>query len=248
MSNRSGGGEPTWKDLEEAFTRLASEALIPQRLKKLRERAGLKQAELARKLEDAGAPIPQPSISRMEALADAGKARQARPVTVNEALALAKVLGVSFSELVLPDGALPELEVSRAFSAAAERFHTAWAALSAYESAAQDAAQLLRQHPMWRHYLEMHTEVAWDKKDGGMRQDDPLLPPEWAPTDNVETLALLVDLLDRALPDHEDRVTTLRKRWADVGRRARNLRSEEDAAIARQRHEEKHDRNRKGGR
>jgi transcriptional regulator with XRE-family HTH domain len=76
---------------------------VAQNLARLRERHGLTTRQLAGALESAGRPIPASGITRME--------KGERVVTVDELTALAVVLGVSPSALLMPFTERPDTTV-----------------------------------------------------------------------------------------------------------------------------------------
>lgn len=68
-----------------------------RRMKALREEHGTSQAELAKQVSDEGLPFHQPTIQRIET--------GARPIRLNEAMVLARVLETSLEEMAAPDTA-----------------------------------------------------------------------------------------------------------------------------------------------
>src|SRR3954454_14520 len=89
QARESALSKPTWTDLEEALSALASEDHVARRLESLRARAGLSQEQLAKRLEELGVHMPQSSISKIEGPMRTGAGKR-RDITVDEALALAK--------------------------------------------------------------------------------------------------------------------------------------------------------------
>ncbi len=78
-----------------------SELNLARRIAELRGARGWSQETLAAAMQKAGCPIPQSAISKIERPGPGGR----RAITVDEAIAFAKVFEVSFAELVLPAGA-----------------------------------------------------------------------------------------------------------------------------------------------
>lgn len=149
MRYREEGQELTWAQLEEAVRLSGSEKLIAKRLRELRNRAGLSQVELAERLAKLGAPIPQPSISKIEASAEAGKT--GRDITVTEALALAKALDVTFAELLLPDNAVKDMRLYKLLGEEGPELYRAYRkAESQYKRLAWEIADAAKKDPRWR--------------------------------------------------------------------------------------------------
>lgn len=152
MRYREDGEQLTWAQLEEAVRVAGSEKLIAKRLRGLRNRAGLSQVELAERLAKLGAPIPQPSISKIEAAAEAGKT--GRDITVTEALALAKALDVTFAELLLPDNAIKDIRLYKLLGEEGpERYQVYLQAELSYRSVAREIAAAAKD-PQWMAVIE----------------------------------------------------------------------------------------------
>lgn len=148
----SGVSKPSWTDLEEALTSLASEDYIARRLESLRGQAGLSQEQLAKRLETFGVQMPQSSISKIETPMRTGRGKR-RDITVDEALALAKALNVSLTRLLLPDDALTDLQLHRIIEDGFRLWRDLGTAQTQYESAVDQLVQAARTRPVWRQRL-----------------------------------------------------------------------------------------------
>lgn len=77
------------------------------RLREVRERQGMSQAEVAAKMDDAGFPINRATLAKIEA----GGTRRDN-LTVDEAMALCSVLGLAPVYALTPTGLTPEIRVT----------------------------------------------------------------------------------------------------------------------------------------
>jgi transcriptional regulator with XRE-family HTH domain len=172
---------PTWTDLEQALTALGSEENIARRVKLLRQRAALSQEQLAKRLEALGVQMPQSSISKIEVPVEAGKGKR-RDITVDEALALAKALGVTFSDLILPLNAIADLHLHRLLADGSRLWQVRQGAQQDYDYAVGQLAEAAAERPGWRQRVEdelqrlerMRTGV---DEQGQQQHDAPLLSP-----------------------------------------------------------------------
>ncbi|MGY1691868.1 helix-turn-helix transcriptional regulator [Geodermatophilus sp. SYSU D01105] len=166
---------PTWSDLEQALTALGSEENIARRIKRLRQRAGLSQEQLAKRLEALGVQMPQSSISKIEVPVEAGKGKR-RDITVDEALALAKALGVTFSDLVLPLNAIADLHLHRILADGSRLWQVRHGAQLDYDYAVGQLAEAATERPGWRQRVEDELERLKRMETGvdeqGRRQPD----------------------------------------------------------------------------
>lgn len=91
------------------------ELLVGLRVRQLRQALGWSQEQVAKRLLEFGVSMHQTTIAKIEAAA--------RPIRVNEAYVLAKILNVSLEDLLqyTPDGAEDELQLALAFSAQAHQ-------------------------------------------------------------------------------------------------------------------------------
>ena len=130
--------EPSWREVAGliAATPGSIEARLPDRIKYLREKHRapdgspdpLSHTDLARKLADAGWTTDRTTLWKLEN-PSAGNGR--RKIAIDELLALSRALGVTVAELLLPEGALAQVEARAAVVAAVgalEAVNEAWAA------------------------------------------------------------------------------------------------------------------------
>jgi transcriptional regulator with XRE-family HTH domain len=170
---------PTWSDLEQALTALGSEENIARRIKLLRQRAGLSQEQLAKRLDALGVQMPQSSISKIEVPVEAGKGKR-RDITVDEALALAKALGVTFADLILPLNAVADLHLHRILADGSRLWQVRQGAQKDYDYAVGQLAEAAAERPGWRQRVEDELRRLEVMRTGvderGQRQPDaPLL-------------------------------------------------------------------------
>lgn len=165
---------PDWRDLEEALTSLANEDNVARRLKALRETAGLSQEGLARKLAELGVQMPQSSISKIEVPVAEGRGKR-RDITVDEAIALARALGVPLTGLLLPDRALADLELHRVLAHGPQLWQARNAAQDAYNRAVERLAGAAVQRAAWRRQLTAEYErLDFDDEEGRLRPRAPM--------------------------------------------------------------------------
>src|SRR3954453_2630471 len=182
---------PTWTDLEQALTALGSEENIARRIKVFRHRAGLSQEQLAKRLEALGVQMPQSSISKIEVPVEAGKGKR-RDITVDEALALAKALDVTFSDLLLPLNAIADLQLHRILADGSRLWQVRQGAQQDYDYAVGQLAEAAAERPGWRQRVDDELQRLERMRTGvdeqGQRQPKaPLLaPPKTAPKGFLE--------------------------------------------------------------
>lgn len=107
---------PTWREVDALISR-SVEAGLPERIRYLRERIPLTHTELAARLADHGWKTDRTTLWKIEN-PSAGNGR--RKIAIDELVALSRAFGVTVAELLLPEGAVAELDVWRAFQDAAE--------------------------------------------------------------------------------------------------------------------------------
>lgn len=87
-----------WLEGNQIVKELGSEGHLADRIEAEREARKWSQSELARQMAQVGCPIPQTAISKIETPQRGGR----RAITVEEALAFARVFAIPFGELMLP--------------------------------------------------------------------------------------------------------------------------------------------------
>lgn len=144
--------EPTWREVSDliAATPGSIESQIPERIRYLRENhrapdgtlAPLSHTDLARLLADKGWVTDRTTLWKIEN-PSAGNGR--RKVSIDEIVALARALGVTVAELLLPEGGLAQIEARSAAVSAADALAELGAAWSRYATAVAVAQQALSQ-------------------------------------------------------------------------------------------------------
>jgi transcriptional regulator with XRE-family HTH domain len=179
--------------VDEYVTAVASEEVLIRRVVAERELRGWSPALLAQKMTEAGCPMAQSSIWKME------HGNPHRKITLDETLCFARVFGTSLDDLLLP----PELRTDRkALRLVATARGTA-IMVERLEATARghviDLLRHLREHPMSRSAV---LEVIRDASGGpyALRLDEfPGEDGEW--TD--EELDGLIEALERQQPNFE---------------------------------------------
>jgi transcriptional regulator with XRE-family HTH domain len=147
-----------------------SESYVAERVTGLRKEKGWSQDELARRVTAEGCPIPQSAISRLERPPSGGR----RAVTVDEALAFARVFEVDLVELLLPPDAHDEIQFMEDLREGPKRLLHATAARSAYDETLLRVAAKLRESDEWRHRvtegLDTVTESLGVLTDNALRE------------------------------------------------------------------------------
>lgn len=109
---------PNWREVDALITTTSSvEAALPDRIRYLRERVPLTHTELAARLAELGWRTDRTTLWKIEN-PSAGNGR--RKIAIDELVALSRAFGVTVTELLLPEGAVAELSVWRAFQDATE--------------------------------------------------------------------------------------------------------------------------------
>lgn len=109
---------PDWREVDALIPATVSvEAGLPERIRHLRERVPLTHTELAARLADFGWRTDRTTLWKIEN-PSAGNGR--RKIAIDELIALSRAFGVTVTELLLPEGAVAELDVWRAFQDATE--------------------------------------------------------------------------------------------------------------------------------
>jgi transcriptional regulator with XRE-family HTH domain len=133
---------------------LSSEDALARRVAHERERRGWSPAQLAKAMTDAGQPMNQSSIWKIE------NARPRRKITVDEAVTFARVFDMTLEQLLVPPELAADVEVFELVVKYQEQYA---AALSADADCAQTARTLdglLREHPELRdRVLEFLTDA-----------------------------------------------------------------------------------------
>lgn len=142
-----------WDTLSELLRDAGQEAHLARRMTEERTRRGWSQAELARQLEAAGfLGLGQPAISAIE------KPNGRRAITVDEAIALSRVFDVPLAELLLPEGALADVDTHRWLRYGPEKRAEAYHGLQSYEHFVRTLADNVRGSSAWRSYIDTALE------------------------------------------------------------------------------------------
>lgn len=184
---------------------------LRRRLTEVRKRRGLSQADLSGRLSDVGVTVHPTAVAKIE--------RGTRAVTIDEVLALAYVLGVSPTNLLLPTGDADPVEVtprvselaiwvrdwiagegplpSQAGGSESERRH----ATDDYFREAPEREQLNRQVAMHPLMLTLNGELGTFARDG-------ILLTQGARGSIEPRVAIEPHLLAAALRDSAHKVST----------------------------------------
>jgi transcriptional regulator with XRE-family HTH domain len=106
-----------WSEGNRIIETLGSEAHLSTRIARERAAREWSQSELAREMALVGCPIPQTAISKIEK----PQKGSLRAITVDEAIAFAKVFDIPFGELFLPTDVLASIANARLMEAAHAR-------------------------------------------------------------------------------------------------------------------------------
>lgn len=113
-------GEPPWREIERLLTEYGDTRLVPDRLRALREERGWSAAKLVAELAKLEPPVimSRQTVHKIEA-------RDGRTdVKLSEILGFARVFGVMFADLLLPEGAIAEVDTWLTLERAAKRLST----------------------------------------------------------------------------------------------------------------------------
>jgi transcriptional regulator with XRE-family HTH domain len=137
---------------------LVNEDALARRVAYERERRGWSPGGLARLMTKAGCPMNQSSIWKIEN----GEPR--RKITVDEAIAFAKVFETTLEELLTPPDLIAQTAAAeralRLLGHYGERFEAAAIALARCDETAAELEEVLADHPEFRdHLLERLNEV-----------------------------------------------------------------------------------------
>ncbi len=142
---------------------VAGERDLARRIAYERERRGWTYAGLAKRLTDAGCPINQSAIYKIE------KSDPPRRITVAELLALAVVFSVDVPELLIP----PEVVESAALADMFIEWNRAWRAAAAAQVEQQQMWDRLRRYvadnPQLHHKLKDALDI-WSRSTFGEEQ------------------------------------------------------------------------------
>jgi hypothetical protein len=183
----------------------------------LREKPGWSQAELARRMTEAGCPMDRTAIWKIE---NPDKPNGRRAITIGEMLTFAKVLKCSIIELLLPPEQLLDVEVWRLVMDSAEALNDvrwAWrkyhdALLTTQVNLMESPATVARVRTELDHQRRLFIEKMasyWEDYKGG-RLDNGLPVPDdsefeaWALAQGPTPLiAALEDALSHRLPRYD---------------------------------------------
>ena len=120
---------------------IAAEEELALRIGYEREKRGMTYEGLAKRMTDAGCPINQSAIFKIE------KAEPRRRITVNEIVALATVFGVTVNDLLLPRDLLEDMRAAKLWQEWDAAETTAQAALRDAAAARQVFEEYNEKHP-----------------------------------------------------------------------------------------------------
>lgn len=145
----------SWDTLSELLRDAGQEAHLARRMTEERTRRGWSQAELARQLEAKGyAKLGQPAISAIE------KPKGRRAITVDDAIALSRVFDMPLAELLLPEGALADVELHHSLGYGADMRGEAYHQMGLYEHFVRDLAKKVRGSEAWTNHIDATLQAA----------------------------------------------------------------------------------------
>lgn len=156
MKFRPGKEPVTWSEGNKLVTELGSEDYLAARITAERESRGWSQSELARQLQQrVGASIHQTAISKIE------KPRNGRrAITVDEAIAFAKVFDIPLGELLLPPESMRHISIARGLAEGPDLLGEHLSAESRYRGRVRDLAGATAADPYWAGQLADQLEAA----------------------------------------------------------------------------------------
>lgn len=157
--------ELTWSEGSRLVHEMGSENYLAARITQERERRGWSQSELARRLQATGANVHQTAISKIEKAAT-----ERRAISVDEAIAFAKVFQIPLDELLLPPAAVSNLDFSRAVDAGREYLRELEKATRKYEAHVRAMANAANTDETWASLLDGEWE--WIAKHSPDRPSD----------------------------------------------------------------------------
>ncbi len=132
-------------DSSDLLVRFGSERTMGENMARLRRERGWSQERLAEAMTEAGCPMPQTAISRIERAGTPGA--PSRGISVDEALGAARAFGVSLDELLLPAGSAAQATTLRLLREAQEAALTFHPADEAFASATLQLARIVDGDP-----------------------------------------------------------------------------------------------------
>jgi transcriptional regulator with XRE-family HTH domain len=150
-------GPSVWDEASKVVALLGREDHLAARITAEREARGWSQSQLAREMANIGYPIPQTAISKIEHPQRGAR----RAITVDEAIAFARLFDLTLVDLVLPRDVPKNLAVARDLATGPDALVARDEAELAYEEIAQRLADLWRRDAQWRATLdqELHRAV-----------------------------------------------------------------------------------------
>lgn len=151
-----GSARLTWPEAHKLVTALGREDYLAERIEAERRARGWSQERLAVEMTNAGCPLPQSAISKIEKPARGGR----RAITVGEAITFSRVLDIPLVELVLPVGAMGHASVLKDLADGPSLRSAAESAREHYESVVRRLAERMRGDTMWLDTLKNQLEHA----------------------------------------------------------------------------------------
>lgn len=158
-----------WDEISQLLRDAGQEAHLARRMTEERNKRNWSQGELARQLEKIGfRGLGQPAISAIEK----PRARTGRrAITVDEAIALSRVFDIPLAELLLPEGALADVETHRSLRYGPEMRTDAYHRLGQYQHFVRALAANIRGSSAWKSYID--TALEESRSELGQRTEKP---------------------------------------------------------------------------
>jgi transcriptional regulator with XRE-family HTH domain len=145
----------TWAEGNRLIRTIGREDYLASRITAERRKRGWSQSELSRRLKAVGADMHQTAISKIE-----HPQHGRRAITVDEAIAFARIFGLPFGELLLPPDSLQRVATWRAITEGPAALAQYQLAEAAYEALVRQIAMATVGDPYWAGQLVDQLERA----------------------------------------------------------------------------------------
>jgi transcriptional regulator with XRE-family HTH domain len=143
---------PSWVDPLALLTAMGKEQYLAMRIEAALKRRDWTQERLAKEMRTQGCPIPQSAISK---IVNPPKGRGRRAITVDEALAFARVLGLSIADLLLPPALLNDARLLEDVEAGPELARRLQEAEVAYSDVVDRVVERLKDDREWAEWFRL---------------------------------------------------------------------------------------------
>lgn len=151
-----GSSRLTWPEAHNLVMALGREDYLAERIETERRARGWSQERLAVEMTEAGCPLPQSAISKIEKPARGGR----RAITVEEAIAFSRVLDIPLVELVLPAEAMGNATILKDLADGPGLLRAATSAQEHYRQVVDRLAKRMAGDAFWTDRLADELERA----------------------------------------------------------------------------------------